>query len=52
MFEISDCVVLDGTTDTGAKNVRKIAAMCLDMNSNFEVIHGLLDVLMEKVYAQ
>lgn len=29
-FEISDCVVLDGTSDTGARNVRKISAMVLD----------------------
>lgn len=52
VFEISDCVVLDQTTDTGAKNIRKIAALNLDMNSNFEVIHGLLDLLMGKIYAQ
>lgn len=52
VFEISDCVVLDQTTDTGAKNIRKIAALNLDLNSNFEVIHGLLDLLMGKIYAQ
>jgi phenylalanyl-tRNA synthetase beta chain len=52
VFEISDCVVLSNETDTGAVNVRKIAALSLDMNSNFEVIHGLLDLLMCKVYAQ
>jgi phenylalanyl-tRNA synthetase beta chain len=41
--------VLDASTDTGAKNKRKIAAMVCDQSSNFEVIHGLLDLLMTKV---
>ena len=41
----------DGSTDTGAKNHRRIAAMVLDTSSNFEVIHGLLDLLMTKVGA-
>lgn len=51
-FECSDCVVLDASTETGAKNVRKIAAVVLDQSSNFEVIHGLLDLLMIKVCAK
>ena len=49
MFELSDCVVLDASTEIGAKNVRKIAALVCDQSSNFEVIHGLLDLLMTKV---
>lgn len=49
IFELSDCVILDSSTETGARNVRKIAAMVLDHSSNFEVIHGLLDLLMTKV---
>jgi phenylalanyl-tRNA synthetase beta chain len=48
IFEISDCVILDGETDTGARNVRKISALSLDHASNFEVIHGLLDMMMLK----
>jgi len=32
--------------------VRKLAAMVLDHSSNFEVIHGLLDLLMTKVGAK
>lgn len=51
MFEVSDTVVKDGSTDTGAKNIRKIAALVIDTASNFEVIHGLLDLLMVKVGA-
>jgi len=31
--------------------VRKIAAMVIDTSSNFEVIHGLLDIIMVKVGA-
>ena len=52
MFELSDCVVLDSNSETGAKNVRRIAAVVLDQSSNFEVIHGLLDLLMTKVGAK
>ena len=51
IFEVSDTVVRDAETDTGAKNIRKIAAMVIDTSSNFEVIHGLLDLLMTKVGA-
>ena len=52
VFELSDCCVLDPQSDTGAKNVRKICAMLLDQTSNFEAIHGLLDLLMTKVGAK
>ena len=51
IFECSDTVTKDATSDTGARNHRKIAAMVLDTSSNFEVIHGLLDLLMTKVGA-
>lgn len=49
VFELSDCVVLAPGSETGAKNVRRIAAMVCDQSSNFEVIHGLLDLIMTKV---
>ena len=52
VFEISDCVVLDPASETGAKNVRKVCAMVLDQSSNFEVIHGLLDMIMTKIGAE
>merc|ERR1712091_782758 len=41
----------DATTDTGARNVRKVTALVIDTASNFEVIHGLLDLLMMKTGA-
>ena len=44
--------MLDPSTETGGRNVRKLAAMVLDHSSNFEVIHGLLDLLMTKVGAK
>jgi phenylalanyl-tRNA synthetase beta chain len=52
VFEISDCAILDSVDETGAKNVRKIAACSLSENSNFEVIHGLLDLIMVKISAK
>lgn len=51
LFEVSDTVVKCSETDTGAKNIRKVAAMVIDTSSNFEVIHGLLDLIMTKVGA-
>ncbi len=52
VFELSDCVVLEADSETGARNVRKVAAMVLDHNSNFQVVHGLLDLIMTKVGAK
>jgi len=51
LFEVSDTVVKDASTDTGAINIRKITALVIDTTSNFEVIHGLLDLIMTKVGA-
>ena len=48
---MSDTVVLDGESETGARNVRKIAALVIDIAASFEVIHGLLDLIMTKVGA-
>mmetsp|Transcript_19762 Transcript_19762/g.33978 ORF Transcript_19762/g.33978 Transcript_19762/m.33978 type:complete len:594 (+) Transcript_19762:62-1843(+) len=47
IFEISDVVVLDPSTDVGARNIRRLAALHTNVNSSgFEVIHGILDRLM------
>lgn len=51
LFEVSDTVVKDSTTDTGARNIRRVTALVIDTASNFEVIHGLLDLLMTKIGA-
>lgn len=30
LFEAGDCIILDNTTDTGARNIRKLAAVYTD----------------------
>mmetsp|Transcript_23920 Transcript_23920/g.58032 ORF Transcript_23920/g.58032 Transcript_23920/m.58032 type:complete len:645 (-) Transcript_23920:176-2110(-) len=52
VFEVSDIVLQDGRadTETGAKNRRQAAAVaCSDKNSQFEVVHGLLDQILWKL---
>jgi phenylalanyl-tRNA synthetase beta chain len=43
LFEVTDVVLLDPTTDTGARNERRICATVADTKSKFQEIHGLLD---------
>lgn len=47
LFEVSDVVVLDDKTDVGAKNVRRICAAYTGPTDGFEVIHGLVDRIMQ-----
>jgi len=47
LFEISDVVLKDVTKDVGAKNQRSLCALNYDKSPRFEVIHGLLDRLMQ-----
>lgn len=47
VFEISDVVLLDPNEETGAKNVRRLCALYYDKKSGFEIIHGLLDRIMQ-----
>ena len=47
LFEISDVVVKDASKDVGAKNLRKLCALYLNISSGFEIIHGFLDRIME-----
>ncbi|XP_077222376.1 tRNA synthetase beta subunit family protein [Tasmannia lanceolata] len=49
IFEVGDIVVLDGEQDVGAVNRRQLAALYCNANSGFEVIHGLVDRIMEVV---
>jgi len=47
LFEISDIIIKDSTTDVGAKNKRMLAALFASKNTaGFEKIHGLLDRIM------
>jgi len=47
LFEVSDVVLIDKTADVGARNKRKLAAIYCSSTGGFEVVHGLLDRLME-----
>jgi len=47
LFEVSDVVLKDDTTHTGCRNERHMSALCYSNTSGFEVIHGLLDRVME-----
>lgn len=49
LFEVSDVVTLDPSKDVGAKNERHLAALYCNANSGFEVIHGLVDRVMQVV---
>eukprot|EP00386_Alphamonas_edax_P005948 GDKI01019375.1.p1 GENE.GDKI01019375.1~~GDKI01019375.1.p1 ORF type:complete len:634 (+),score=254.26 GDKI01019375.1:49-1950(+) len=49
LFEVSDVVVLDPSTETGARNVRRAAALYANLSSGFEVIHGMLDLALMKL---
>jgi len=47
LFEISDIVLLDPSQDTGARNVRRLAALYAGNTAGFEIVHGLLDRVMQ-----
>ena len=52
IFEVSDIVVLDETRDTLARNEKRVAAMYLNQSSAFEVVQGVVDLLMTKIGAK
>jgi len=47
LFEVGDVVLLDGSHDVGARNVRRLLALYCGTKGGFEVVHGLLDRVME-----
>ncbi|CAH8289404.1 unnamed protein product [Heterobilharzia americana] len=47
LFEVQDIVVKNPSKDVGASNHRRICAVHYNKNSGFEIIHGLLDRLMQ-----
>ncbi|KAL2503472.1 putative phenylalanine--tRNA ligase beta subunit [Abeliophyllum distichum] len=47
IFEVGDVVLLDETKDVGASNRRHLAALYCGATSGFELIHGLVDRIME-----
>jgi len=49
IFELQDVVVKDEASDVKAKNIRKLCALNCASTAGFEVVHGLLDIVMEKL---
>ncbi|XP_076897370.1 phenylalanine--tRNA ligase beta subunit, cytoplasmic-like [Bidens hawaiensis] len=47
IFEVGDVTVLDESKDVGATNHRRLAALYCGATSGFELIHGLVDRIME-----
>lgn len=47
IFEISDVVLKSSEKDVGAKNQRRLCAVYYNKTPGFEVIHGLLDRVMQ-----
>lgn len=49
LFEISDVVLRDNSSDTGARNCRRLVATYMGPTAGFEIIHGLVDRIMSLV---
>lgn len=47
LFEISDVIHLSNTGEVGAVNRRRLIAVSCDKTSGFEIVHGLLNRLMD-----
>jgi len=47
LFEISDVVLKDSNRDVGARNERRLCAINYNKLPGFEVVHGLLDRVMQ-----
>ena len=47
LFEVSDVIFLDSRAEAGARNQRRLAAVHISRESGFEIIHGLLNRVME-----
>ncbi|XP_069507661.1 phenylalanine--tRNA ligase beta subunit [Ambystoma mexicanum] len=52
LFEISDVVRKDSTKDVGARNHRHLCAVYYNRSPGFEVLHGLLDRIMQLLNVQ
>jgi phenylalanyl-tRNA synthetase beta chain len=49
LFEVGDVVLCDSNSITGARNERRMAAIfCNTKSSGFEVVHGLMDRVMQQ----
>ena len=50
LFELGDVVLLDPQRDVGARNSRRLLALYSNTKAGFEVVHGLLDRVMEVLH--
>ena len=50
LFELGDVVLLDPGRDVGARNARRLLALYSATKAGFEVVHGLLDRVMEVLH--
>ncbi|KAK9926203.1 hypothetical protein M0R45_023445 [Rubus argutus] len=51
VFEVGDVTLLDEKKDVGATNCRQLAALYCGASSGFELIHGLVDRIMQVIGA-
>jgi phenylalanyl-tRNA synthetase beta chain len=49
LFEMNDIVLVDDQSDVGASNLRYLSALYCNTKAELEIIHGLLDRLMESL---
>ncbi|XP_031845222.1 phenylalanine--tRNA ligase beta subunit [Nomia melanderi] len=47
LFEVSDIVLKDSTMEVGARNNRHLCAVYCNKSDGFEIIHGLLDRVLQ-----
>lgn len=47
LFEIQDVVLTDANAEVGARNERRIGAVNCNKSAGFEIVHGLLDRVMQ-----
>ncbi|CAG9533290.1 unnamed protein product [Cercopithifilaria johnstoni] len=47
LFEIQDVILKDSSADVGARNERRLCALYCSKSSGFEIIHGLLNRVMQ-----
>jgi len=52
VFELSDVVLNDKTTEIGARNERRLAVVFYNKQAGFEIVHGVVDRLMQVLEAK
>lgn len=47
VFEVSDVAIQDKSEERQARNYRRLCGVYMDKKAGFEVVHGLLDRIMQ-----